>query len=59
MEIKGHIVTIDAVGCQKKIAEKIVGKKADYLFSLKGNQERVHEDVKEFFSHELDEKYCG
>ena len=59
LEIKGLIVTIDAMGCQKKIAEKIVEKKADYLFSLKGNQGKIHEDVKEFFSHELDEKYCG
>ena len=46
------------MGFQKKIAEKIVEKKADYLFSLKGNQEKIHEDVKEFFNHELDEKYC-
>ena len=44
------------MGCQKKIAEKIVEKKADYLFSLKGNQETLHEDVKDFFNHELDEK---
>ena len=58
LEIKGLIVTIDAMGCQKKIAEKIIGKKADYLFSLKGNQEKIHEDVKDFFSHELDGKYC-
>ena len=58
LEIKGLIVTIDAMGCQKKIAEKIIEKKADYLFSLKGNQEKIHEDVKDFFNHELDEKYC-
>lgn len=58
LEIKGLVVTIDAMGCQKKIAEKIVGKKADYLFSLKGNQGKIHEDVKDFFSHELDDKYC-
>ena len=32
LEIKGLIVTIDAMGCQKKIAEKIIEKKADYLF---------------------------
>ena len=57
LEIKGLIVTIDAMGCQKKIAEKIIEKKADYLFSLKGNQEKIHEDVKDFFNHELDEKY--
>lgn len=59
LELKGLIVTIDAMGCQKKIAEKITGKKADYLFSLKGNQEKIHDDAEEFFSHPLDERYCG
>ena len=47
------------MGCQKKIAGKIAEKKSDYVFSLKGNQEKIHDDVKDFFtSHELDEKYC-
>ena len=33
--------------------------KSDYVFSLKGNQEKIHDDVKAFFtSHEIDEKYC-
>lgn len=58
LDLKGVIVTIDAMGCQKSIAEKIIEKKSDYLFSLKGNQEKIHEDVKDFFNHELDEKYC-
>ena len=40
LEIKGLIVTIDAMGCQKKIAEKIVEKKADSLFSLKEIREK-------------------
>ena len=44
---------------EKKSPEKITEKKSDYVFSLKGNQEKIHDDVKEFFtSHELDEKYC-
>jgi predicted transposase YbfD/YdcC len=47
--LAGCIVTIDAMGCQYRIAEQIVEKKADYLFSLKGNQESLHEDVKEYF----------
>lgn len=59
LDLKGVIVTIDAMGCQKKIAGKIAEKKSDYVFSLKGNQEKIHDDVKEFFTwHELDEKYC-
>jgi predicted transposase YbfD/YdcC len=47
--LEGCVVTIDAMGCQYKIADQIVKKKADYLFSLKGNQESLHEDVKEYF----------
>ena len=59
LDLKGVIVTIDAMGCQKKIAGKITEKQSDYVFSLKGNQEKIHDDVREFFTgHELDEKYC-
>ena len=59
LDLKGVIVTVDAMGCQKKIAGKITEKKSDYVFSLKGNQEKIYDDVKAFFtSHELDEKYC-
>jgi predicted transposase YbfD/YdcC len=46
--IEGCIITIDAMGCQHEIAEKIVKKGADYLFSLKGNHEHLHEAVKEY-----------
>jgi predicted transposase YbfD/YdcC len=38
--LEGCVVTLDAMGCQKKIAEKIRKKKADYIISLKGNQKR-------------------
>jgi predicted transposase YbfD/YdcC len=47
--IKGCIVSIDAMGCQKDIAECIVSKKSDYVFSLKGNQTSLHDDIKLFF----------
>lgn len=39
--LKGCIVTIDAMGCQKEIAEKIISKEADYILALKGNQEHL------------------
>ena len=48
LDIKGNIVTIDAMGCQKKIAEQIVAQGGDYVFNLKGNQSSLHEDVKLF-----------
>ena len=45
LAIEGAIVTIDAMGCQRAIARKILDKKADYLFGLKGNQGSLREDV--------------
>ncbi len=48
LAIEGAIVTIDAMGCQRQIAEKIVDKKADYVLALKGNQGTLREDVEVF-----------
>jgi predicted transposase YbfD/YdcC len=49
LALEGCIVTIDAMGCQYKTAEQIIEKKADYLFSLKGNQGCLYEDVEGYF----------
>jgi len=46
LSLEGCIVTIDAMGCQKNIAEKIIEAKADYVLGLKGNQGQLLEDVK-------------
>lgn len=48
MAIEGSIVTIDAMGCQREIAEQILSKKADYVLALKGNQGTLHDDVEVF-----------
>lgn len=48
LELSGCIVTIDAMGCQKKIAREIIEADADYVLALKGNQEKVHEEVQSF-----------
>ena len=48
LELSGCIVTLDAMGCQKKIAKEIIEADADYVLALKGNQETVHEEVKSF-----------
>ena len=50
LAIKGCIVTIDAMGCQKDIAEQIVKQKGDYLLALKGNQGNFHEEVTSFLT---------
>jgi predicted transposase YbfD/YdcC len=49
LELKGCIVTIDAMGCQTAIAEKIIQKKAEYILALKGNQRKLHVEVTDFF----------
>ena len=49
LNIKGHIITTDAMGCQKDIVKKIRSKKADYVLALKANQGTLHEDVKLYF----------
>lgn len=48
LELSGCIVTIDAMGCQKKIAKEIIESDADFVLALKGNQETVHQEVKDF-----------
>jgi predicted transposase YbfD/YdcC len=50
LDVKGHIVTIDAMGCQYAIANKIVDKGGDYIFSLKGNQGSLSADVELFLN---------
>ncbi len=47
--IQGSVVTIDAIGCQKKIARQIVSKKADYILSVKENQKALFEDIQDSF----------
>jgi predicted transposase YbfD/YdcC len=49
LDITGSVVTLDAMGCQTAIAQQIIDKKADYLFSLKGKQGTLHQDVKLVF----------
>jgi predicted transposase YbfD/YdcC len=48
-QLKGALVTIDAMGCQVAIADKIVEHQADYLLALKGNQPTLEAEVAEFF----------
>jgi predicted transposase YbfD/YdcC len=51
IDITGAVVTIDAAGCQKKIARTIVDNGGDYVLQLKGNQELFHKEVVELFDH--------
>jgi len=53
LELAGCVVTLDAMGCQKKIAKEIIEADADYVLALKGNQETVHVEVKSFLDDEI------
>jgi predicted transposase YbfD/YdcC len=48
--LKGYLVTIDAMGCQRAIAEQIIDQGGDYVLGLKGNQGTLHEAVEDFFT---------
>jgi predicted transposase YbfD/YdcC len=52
VDIKGTIITIDAMGTQKAIAEQIVDGKADYVLALKGNQETLHQEVIDYIDEQ-------
>ena len=58
LSIEGAIITIDAMGCQRKICQQIIAQKADYVIGLKGNQGSLHEDVKLFFDEQR-ERHIG
>jgi predicted transposase YbfD/YdcC len=59
LNLKGAIVSIDAMGTQKEIARRIVDKGADYVLALKGNQTSLHEDAALFFADSVLAASCA
>jgi predicted transposase YbfD/YdcC len=59
VDIKGAIVTIDAMGTQKAIADQIVAGGADYVLALKGNQGTLHQAVIAHIEERLDGDLSG
>ena len=59
LNVKGSIITTDAMGTQKEIVKKIKQKQADYVLALKGNQGNLHEDVKLYFNDPEILKHCA
>jgi predicted transposase YbfD/YdcC len=55
-QLKGALVTIDAMGCQVEIAERIVEHGADYLLALKGNQPNLEAEVADYFASAPEEE---
>lgn len=58
LNIRGHIITMDAMGTQKDIARKIRLKRADYVLALKGNHGDLCDDVKTYFADKEFLKKC-
>ena len=55
LEIKGSLVTIDAMGCQVEIAVSIVDQQADHVLAVKGNQPTLHDGVVSHFAVQLND----
>ena len=53
--LKGFLVSMDAMGCQRAIAEKIVTREADYLLAVKGNQPSLHQAIQDAFIDRQDQ----
>ena len=58
LNLKGAIITIDAMGTQKEIARQIIDGNGNYILALKGNHSTLHEEVAEFVSNNKYEKFC-
>lgn len=59
LDIEDCTVTLDAMGCQRKVAEKIVQRGGDYVLALKGNQGMLHAEVVEYFEDALSHGFSG
>jgi len=57
MDIRGSVVTADALNCQKSIAEQIVKQGGDYVLAVKNNQPSLYEDVRLFFEDALEDGF--
>ena len=59
LELKGCIVTIDAMGCQRAIAKQVIDQGGHYVLGLKGNQGALHEAVEDFFTTAQANQFAG
>jgi len=59
LDLKGALVTIDAMGCQKEIAKKIVEGGGDYVLAVKDNQPHLLEDIQEVIGQALESDFEG
>ena len=55
LEIKGCLITIDAMGCQRKIAQTIIDAEADYVLAVKENQRKLHQAIRDYYTEHLED----
>jgi len=59
LDVRGALVTIDAMGCQKAIAQKIIDRGADYILTVKENQEHLRTDIRQSFMEACERDFLG
>jgi predicted transposase YbfD/YdcC len=59
VDIKGALITIDAMGTQKAIAQQIIDSAADYVLALKGNQETLHQAVIDYITEQCENDFAN
>jgi len=59
LDVKGCVVTMDAMGCQKDLAKQVIEQGGDYVFRLKGNQGSLHEETQYFFEEAQQMKFAN
>jgi predicted transposase YbfD/YdcC len=59
LDLRGALVTIDAIGCQREIAAKIVAGGGDYILAVKDNQPNLHQDIQDRFASALEDDFAG
>jgi len=58
IEIKGAVVTIDAAGCQREIAKKIIDGDGDFVLALKGNQGKLHDAETDYITKHMENDFA-
>ncbi len=59
LDLQGALVTIDAMGCQKAIARKVIDQGGDYVLTVKDNQEHLLQDIQEALAQACEKDFAG
>ena len=57
IDVKGAVVTIDALGCQRAIAKKITAGGGDFVLAVKGNQKTLYNTIRELFNSYMEDDF--